>query len=301
MVEFFQGQEDTEVHAVRNKRPAYEVNENVHWHQADLRNPAEVECLIEKSRPTIIIQAAATTSGSKDIVSRPYIHVTDNAVMNSYIFKSAYDFSVGHVVFFSCTVMYPSSPVPIKAENYDANVRPHPKYFGVAHTKLYLEKMCEFYANISETKYTVIRHSNIYGSHDKYDLEKSHFFGATITKVMKAEKVVSVWGSGEEERDLLHVSDLCNFVSLALKNQTKSFRLFNCGLGQAHSVNEVVSKIIKASGKDLKVKNDLSQPSIKTSLSLNCERASEELGWKPKISLDDGIEMTLSWWQSNCQ
>ena len=299
MVEFFQSQQGLELHAVRNTRPEFKTNENVHWHKADLRNSSEVDRLLEKCRPDIIIQAAATTSGSKDIVNRPYVHVTDNAVMNSYIFKAAYDHSVKHVLFFSCTVMYPSSTAPISEENYDANVKPHPKYFGVAHTKLYLEKMCEFYSDISETKYTVIRHSNIYGSYDKYDLEKSHFFGASITKVMNAEKVVTVWGSGEEERDLLHVSDLCNFVSLAIKNQTTSFGLFNCGLGKAYSVNEVVSKIIEASGKNLAVQHDLSQPSIPTSLSLNCQAALKELGWKPKISLDEGIALTIAWWTSN--
>ena len=235
MVEFFQGKEEIELHAVRHTQPAFNANENVYWHKVDLRNPVEVDCLLKKCQPDIIIQAAATTSGAKDIVTRPYIHVTDNAVMNSYIFKSAFDFSVKHLVFFSCTVMYPSSDIPIKADNYDANVRPHPKYFGAAHTKLFLEKMCEFYSDISETRYTVIRHSNIYGKYDKFDLEKSHFFGATVTKVMNAATSVSIWGSGEEKRDLLHVSDLCNFVSLALTNQSSSFGLFNCGLGVVHT------------------------------------------------------------------
>ena len=47
---------------------------------------------------------------------------------------------------------------------------------------------------MSNTKYTIIRHSNIYGPHDKYDLEKSHVFGATITKVMRAKELFEVWG-----------------------------------------------------------------------------------------------------------
>ena len=54
----------------------------------------------------IVIQAAANTSGSKDIVSRPYLHVTDNAVMNSLILRACYDNSVDHFLFLSCGVMY---------------------------------------------------------------------------------------------------------------------------------------------------------------------------------------------------
>ena len=47
--------------------------------------------------------------------------------------------------------------------------------------------MCEFYSRLGKTKHTVIRHSNMYGPYDKYDLEKSHVFGATITKVMTSQ------------------------------------------------------------------------------------------------------------------
>ena len=55
-----------------------------------------------------------------------------------------------------------------------------PQYFGAGWTKVYIEKMCEFYSRIGDTKYTVMRHSNVFGPHDKFDLEKSHVFGATI-------------------------------------------------------------------------------------------------------------------------
>ena len=75
-----------EVHAVRFSRPEYDVP-NVTWYRADLRKPEEVERVLKEK--DIIIQAAATTSGSKDTITQPYIHVTDNAVMNSYIFRAA--------------------------------------------------------------------------------------------------------------------------------------------------------------------------------------------------------------------
>ena len=85
---------------------------NVTWHRADLRNPIMVDKLVKGM--DIIIQCAATTSGSKDIVSMPYIHVTDNAIINSYIFRAAYTHKVKYFIFPSCTVMYPSSKKPTK-------------------------------------------------------------------------------------------------------------------------------------------------------------------------------------------
>jgi len=288
--------DDFEIHAVRFQRPEYHCD-NVIWHQADLRKPEDIERVINGM--DIIIQAAATTSGSKDIVTRPFIHVTDNAIMNSYLFRAAFEHKIKHVVFFSCTVMYQSSHKPLKETDFDANLPLHPRYFGVGNTKLYIEKMCEFYAGISDTKFTAIRHSNIYGAHDKFDLEKSHVFGATVTKVMTATDKVTVWGTGEEERDLLHADDLVRFVELAIAKQPEKYRLYNCGLGQAISIKQLVETIVAQSGKTLTIEHDLSQPTIKTSLYLDCSLAEKELGWTPQISLEDGIQKTLAWWSEN--
>lgn len=287
---------DLDVHAVRFKREEYACS-NVTWHHADLRNPADIERVIAGTE--IIIQAAATTSGAKDIVSRPYIHVTDNAVMNSYLFRAAFEHRVKHVIFFSCTVMYSSSETALKETDFDGNKPLHPRYFGVGNTKLYIEKMCEFYAGISDTKFTAIRHSNIYGAHDKFDLERSHVFGATVTKVMTARDKITVWGTGEEERDLLHVDDLVRFVELAIEKQPEKYRLYNCGLGEAITIKSLVHKIVNASGKQLAIEHDLSQPTIKTSLFLDCSLAKTELGWAPTISLDAGILRTLAWWKEH--
>ena len=91
----------------------------------------------------IVIQAAATTSGSKDIVSKPFIHVTDNAVINSYMFRSSFTHKTKHFIFPSCTVMYPSSKKATKEKDYNGNIID--KYKGAGETKVYLEKIAKFY------------------------------------------------------------------------------------------------------------------------------------------------------------
>ena len=284
-----------QVYAVRFNRPEY-LLPNVTWYQADLREPEEIGPIVNDM--DIVIQAAATTSGVKDIVSKPYIHVTDNAVMNSYLFRSAFENKVSHVIFLSCSVMYPSSEKPAKESDYNMNTPLHQRYFGVANTKVYIEKMCEFYSNLSQTKFTAIRHSNIYGPYDKYDLERSHVFGATTSKVLKGKDTISIWGTGEEKRDLLYVDDLIDFIELAINKQPEQYRLYNCGYGIATSVRDLASKIISISGKSLKIKNDLTKPSIKTNLALNCDFANKEIGWYPKTTLNLGIEKTISWCRS---
>lgn len=288
---------DFEITGVYNRRSPYELS-GMKWVKADLTDHRDVTRVI--AGVDIIVQAAATTSGSKDIVTRPHIHVTDNAVMNSLLFRAAFEQKVGHVLFFSCTVMLQSSDQPQDESNLDINQEMHPRYFGAGWTKLYLEKMCEFYSRLGVTRYTAVRHTNIYGPHDKFDLERSHVFGATVTKVMTAQDGrIVVWGKGEEARDLLYVEDLVDFVERAIRNQQAPFALYNCGYGQAIPIKELVRKIIDKSGRRLSIEHDLNQPTIKVDLSLDCGKAERELGWKPRTSIDEGIAKTLAWWRQH--
>lgn len=297
IVESLAQKDEFEVYGTYWKSAPFD-NPKIKMIRADLTDKEDVDKVVNGM--DLIIQAAATTSGVKDITTRPYIHVTDNAVMNSLIFRSAYEHKVGQVVFFSCSVMYQPGDTPVKETDFDANKEIFKSYFGVGWTKVYIEKMCEFYSRIGNTKYTVIRHSNIYGPYDKYDLEKSHVFGATVTKVMTSQdgKIV-VWGSGEEERDLLYVFDLVDFVELAIDKQENKFEICNAGYGSSISVADLVKKIISHSGREIKIEYDLTKPTIKTKLCLDTTKAKNLLGWAPKVSLDEGIEKTIDWHKNN--
>ncbi|MFH0732101.1 MAG: NAD-dependent epimerase/dehydratase family protein [Candidatus Omnitrophota bacterium] len=297
IAEFFARKDNFQIYGTYLKSEPLD-NPKIKMIKADLTNNNDVNKAIRGM--DIIIQAAATTSGAKDIINRPYYHVSDNAVMNSLIFRSAYEHKASHIVFFSCTVMYQSGDKPVKESDFNANKEIFPSYFGVGWTKVYIEKMCEFYSRIGNTKFTVIRHSNIYGPYDRFDLERSHVFAATITKVMTAEEgeKIIVWGKGEEKRDLLYISDLLHFVELAVDKQEPKFQLYNVGYGSSVSVSELVKKIISCSGKNIKIQYDLSKPTIKTSLCLDITKAKKTLGWLPEVSLDEGIQKTMRWYKS---
>ena len=297
LAEHFARNESWEVYGTYHASPPL-ADPAIHMLPADLTRREDVDGALRGM--DVVIQAAAVTSGSKDVVTAPHIHITDNAVMNSLIFRSAFEHEIPHVLFLSCSVMYHSSAAPLKESDFDANREMFPSYFGGAWNKVYFEKMCEFYSRLGKNRYTVIRHSNIYGPYDKYDLEKSHVFGATVTKVMTAAggKVV-VWGSGEEERDLLHVSDLVSFVECAIQKQKTPFVLYNAGSGKTISVRDLVEKIIALSGRQLEIEHDSSKPTIKTSLCLDYGKARDELGWEPTIPLDEGIRKTLDWYRTH--
>jgi nucleoside-diphosphate-sugar epimerase len=273
-----------EVYGVCNTRPPYDEGD---WYQRDLTLPCELDGV------DVVIQAAGVTSGCGDTFSQPWLHVTDNAIMNSHIMRAAFEAKVKHVIFFSCSTMYGGGHCSEKTP-----IDYHPRYLGMVTTKLYIEKVCEFFAGQGDTKFTVIRGSNFFGAHDKFSLERAHVFGATVTKVMQATDTVNVWGDGKEGRDLLYVDDLVDFVECALKNQTKNFGLYNVGGGFAFTITEIVQHIIDASGKNLSIEYDTSKPTIPVNVSLDCTLADVELGWQKKTSLFDGIAKTLEWYKA---
>ena len=299
IIEKWSGRDDMELYGTYFRTTpggSLRHNKKVSLIRADLTRKEQVDDLIKGM--DVVIQAAAVTTGAKDTITRPYIHVTGNAVMNSIIFRACFENQVKHVVFFSCTTMYRGGDVPVKEEDFDYHIID--KYFGVGWTKVYVEKMCEFYSRIGTTKYTAIRHSNVYGPHDKFDLDRSHVLGATVAKVIQAQDGrIVVWGDGSELRDLLYVSDLVDFVGLILDSQQEPFELVNLGFGSSIPIKQLVEKVIEISGKNVSIEYDGTKPTINFKLVLDVEKARKKYGWQPSVSLEEGLRRTLSWYKEN--
>ena len=283
------------IKATYNKKIPFE-NKNIEWIKCDLRSERQINNLFDNI--DIVINAAAVTSGVKDIINKPHIHVNDNALMNINILKQLFkNKNIKHYIFFSCTVMYQSSLK--KQDEKKFNYRITDKYFGVGWTKVYVEKLCKFYSSFLNTKFTVIRHSNIFGPYDKFDLEKSHVIGATISKVMKAKKEITIWGKGNEIRDFLYISDLIKFVELLIKHQKNKYEIYNCGSEIGVKIFDLAKLIIKIAGKKIKIKKNMTAPTIDFNLVLDCRKAKNEIGWKSQVNLSDGIKKTLVWYKTN--
>ena len=279
--------------AVYNKKkPTY--FKNIKWIKSDLRNYKQ--CLKITKGIDIIIQAAATTSGSKDIINSPYLHVTDNAVMNSYLLKAVLKNKVKQFIFTSCTVMYRHSKKPLKEHQVDES-KIYEGYFGVANTKLYIEKMCEFYSKITKTKFAIIRHSNIYGPFDKFDTNKGHFIGSTISKIFN-EKILSMFGKGKEKRDYLYVDDLIQLIKLVITKQKKKYEIFNCSYGKSFRIIDVMNKINLITKKKRKILHKKGK-NLNVDILIHSGKAKKILGWNPKTSLESGLNKTILWFRKN--
>ena len=272
--------------------------EGIKYVTLDLREENTVKELFKDSGFDVVIQAAATTTGSKDVVERPYLHVTDNVVMNAWIFREATLNNVGHVLFPSCTVMYQPKEEAQSETDWSPSDEIYSSYFGVGNMKVFNEKMCDFYSRLGSTKFTAFRHSNVYGPYDKFDFDKCHVVPDFVRKVIEAEQELEIWGTGKAKRDVIYIDDLIEFLSLCIKNQKNPYELFNCGAGQAFPILDLAKTVMKIQSKDLKIKLDETKPDIPTTVILNCDKAKEILGWEPKTSLEEGLSRTCDWYNS---
>jgi len=295
-LEYFKG--DYDITATLFTEPKLPPVEGIKYVTLDLREENTVKELFKDSGFDVVIQAAATTTGSKDVVERPYLHVTDNVVMNAWIFREATLNNVGHVLFPSCTVMYQPKEEAQSETDWSPSDEIYSSYFGVGNMKVFNEKMCDFYSRLGSTKFTAFRHSNVYGPYDKFDFDKCHVVPAFVRKVIEAEQELEIWGTGKAKRDVIYIDDLIEFLSLCIKNQKNPYELFNCGAGQAFPILDLAKTVMKIQSKDLKIKLDETKPDIPTTVILNCDKAKEILGWEPKTSLEEGLSRTCDWYNS---
>ena len=186
--------EDLEVYGTYYKKNSVKIP-NVKLISADLKDRDQVSSITKNK--DVVIHMAAVTSGAEDIQNRPYIHVTDNMIMNQLLLRACFENFVGHFMYPSCTVIYKPSEKGLREEDFDPSEEMVQKYFGVGWMKYSTERFSEFFSGLGRTKHTIFRHSNVYGPYDKFDLEKGHVFGAKVKEIMSANdgEEVIVWGS----------------------------------------------------------------------------------------------------------
>ncbi len=246
----------------------------------------------------IVINAAAVTDGSGAIAKNPAGYVADNMLINSNLIEAAHLNKIGQFIFLSCSIVYPKHNLKPVDELSVHEREIEPAYRIWAKLKLFGEELCRFYSDLGQTRFTVLRHSNIYGPYDKFDLARGHVFAATIAKVMSTADTVTVWGDGSEKRDFLHVQDFVTAVRLVMEKSLTNYEVFNIGSGTLLSIKELVDKINNISGRNIPVIYDVARQSIDTTIALDTSLARNVLGWQPHIDIDYGIRQTIDWYQN---
>lgn len=269
--------------------------------QVNLLNPANVCAYMAEAAPQYVIMAAAKVGGIGANIKSPAQFGYMNGMMNLNVIDCAYKNRVQKLLFLGSSCIYPREcPQPMK-EEYLLQGPCEPTNEMYALSKIYGLKLCEAYNKQYNTNFISAQPCNIYGVNDHFDLENSHVVGALINKFHYAKErndsEVVMWGTGSAKRELLYVDDCAEACVFMLENFDYAKDPFlNVGTGEDISIKDLAYMIKDIVGFNGNITWDATKPDGMPRKVLDVSKINN-LGWKHKTSLYDGLVKTYTWYR----
>jgi GDP-L-fucose synthase len=270
--------------------------------QLDLTDESAVAKFFAKEKPDIVIDAAAKVGGIKANNDFPVEFLLGNLRIQNNIIRSAYESGVRKLLFLGSSCIYPKfAPQPIpETALLSGPLEPTNEAYAIA--KIAGVKLCQAFSREYGANFISAMPTNVYGPNDNFDLETSHVLAALLRKAHEAktrnDQKLIVWGTGKPHREFLHVDDLASACLLLLKKYN-SPEIINVGCGEDVSIRELAELICDVVGFDGELAWDTSKPDGTPRKLLDVSKL-RALGWKPTITLHDGIAQTYQWFLANC-
>ncbi len=270
--------------------------------ELDLTDAAAVRHFFAEERPQHVFLAAAKVGGILANDLYPADFIRENLVIQTNVIDAAYRAGVDRMLFLGSSCIYPKlCPQPIK-EEYLLTGPLEPTNRPYALAKIAGIEMCWSYNRQYNTRFLAAMPTNLYGLGDNFDPQKSHVLPALIRKVAEAKasgkRELVVWGTGTPRRELLFNEDLaeaCVFL-MNLREQTFSgllsgVPLINIGTGRDLTIRELAEEVCEVLGFEGELLFDTSKPDGTPQKLLDVSRI-QQLGWRPRTTLAEGIALT---------
>lgn len=272
--------------------------------ELDLTDQGAVRDFFRLERPRYVFLAAAKVGGILANNTYPAEFIFQNLQMQANIIDSAYRTGVDRLLFLGSSCIYPKFAAQPMAEDalLSGALEPTNRPYAVA--KIAGIEMCWAYNRQYGTQYLAAMPTNLYGPGDNYDLQTSHVIPALIRKMHEAkisgQGGVLLWGSGTPRREFLYSEDLAEACVFLLKLKQEAFDslasetiapLINVGVGQDQTIREVAELTAEVVGFDGVLRFDPAKPDGTPRKLLDVSRLNS-LGWKPKMCLREGLELS---------
>lgn len=263
----------------------------------DLRDQAAVERFFAEHRPEYVFMAAAKVGGILANQTYPADFIRDNLLIQNNLIDVSYRHGVRKFCFLGSSCVYPRlAPQPLHEDSLlTGALEPTNQWYAIA--KIAGIKMCEAYSRQHGFNAISVMPTNLYGPGDNFDLATSHVLPALIRKFHEAKEsragAVTIWGTGTPRRELLHVDDLADAL-LFLMDRYDSPDIINIGWGEDITIAELAALVRNVVGFEGGIELDRSKPDGTPRKLMDVTKLTR-LGWKPRISLEDGIRSTYRW------
>lgn len=270
--------------------------------QLDLTDKAAVAKFFKEERPDIIVVAAAKVGGIKANNDYPVEFLVENLRIQNNVIRAAHDNGVDKLLFFGSSCIYPKfapQPIPESALLTGPLEQTNEAY---AIAKIAGIKLCQAFSREYGANFISAMPTNLYGPNDNFDLETSHVLAALLRKAHEAkvrkDRKLIVWGTGKPRREFLHVDDLAS-ACLLLLEKYDSPKIINVGCGEDISIRELAELTCEVVGFDGELAWDTTKPDGTPRKLLDTSKI-RALGWKPTITLREGLKQTYDWFLANC-
>ncbi|MFV0145117.1 GDP-L-fucose synthase [Empedobacter falsenii] len=269
--------------------------------ELDLRDQNAVNAFFDAEKPSIVIDAAARVGGILANNTYPYQFLMENMQIQNNLIQAALKTEVNKFIFLGSSCIYPKlAPQPLK-EEYLLTGSLEPTNDAYALAKITGIKACEAIRKQFGKDYVSLMPTNLYGTHDNFDLATSHVLPAMIRKFHDAKlnnnAPVTLWGSGTPLREFLFVDDMAASVIFALENILPE-HLYNVGTGSDLTIKELAETIQKIVGHEGTIEWDATKPDGTPRKLMDISKM-HELGWKHQVDLEEGIARTYQWFLQN--
>jgi len=266
--------------------------------ELDLANQQAVLDFFGSSDIRTVFIAAARVGGIHANNTRRAQFLYDNLIIAANLIHAAYRSGVKDLIFLGSSCIYPRDcPQPMR-EEYMLTGPLEKTNEPYAIGKIAGMKLCETYNAQYGTRYVTLLPTNLYGSHDNFDLETSHVIPAMLRKVHEARrggrKEVVMWGTGAPKREFLHVDDLAAACVHVMQHRP-SQSVLNVGSGTELTIRELAEMVCEVVGYAGNIVFDSTYPDGTPRKLLDSSRILES-GWRPTVDLRSGLEKLYAWY-----
>lgn len=269
--------------------------------ELDLRRQADVEEFFRDQAPDYVFLAAAKVGGINYNATHPADFSYDNILIQTNVIDSAYHNRCKKLLFLGSACIYPKvTPQPIK-EEYFLTGPLEPSNEGYALAKIFGMKMCEYYQQQFGFNAISLMPANLYGPNDNFIPEQGHVIPGLITKFYNAmrdnQNSIMCWGDGSPTREFLYVDDLADACLFLMENYNQP-NFINVGSDVEITIKDLAEIIKKEVGFTGSILWDTSLPNGTPKRKTDNSRLFA-MGWKPKVSFEDGLAKTIQWYKEN--
>ncbi len=269
--------------------------------ELDLRNQSAVNSFLKSENIEVIIDAAARVGGILANNTYPYQFLMDNMLIQNNLINGAYEAGIEKFIFLGSSCIYPKlAEQPLKEDALlTGALEPTNEWYAIA--KISGVKACEAIRKQYGLDYVSLMPTNLYGTHDNFDLKTSHVLPAMLRKFHEAKEQgnipVELWGTGTPMREFLFVDDLAEAVVFALEHKLAA-HLYNVGSGSDLTIKALAEKIQQIVGHTGNIVWNSNMPDGTPRKWMDVSKLKKE-GWEASTSLEAGLQITYAWFLEN--